>query len=522
MEFINNHILSIIAFFPAVAAVGLLFVPGEQKKLLHRLGFVIAAIEFLFSLHLYFHFQDGSLSSFQYIENLPWISVWNVRYFMGIDGVSLLLILLTTVLTPLALLGSFNSVSERVKEFVIAMLVLETGMIGVFCALDLFLFYVFWEVMLIPMYLLIGVWGGKRKIYAALKFFIYTMAGSVLMLVAILYLYFQAGQTFSLLELYEFRLPPAAQLWVFSAFALAFAIKVPMVPFHTWLPDAHVEAPTAGSVILAGVLLKMGTYGFFRFAMPLFPDALATAQPYLVAVAVVGIVYGALVAMVQTDMKKLIAYSSVSHLGVVMLGLFALEPTAVMGGLYQSLNHGVSTGALFLLVGVIYERTHSRAIAEHGGLAKITPWYATVFLLVTFSSIGVPLTNGFVGEFLSLGGAFQTWRTAAIIGTTGVILSAVYMLWLVERVFFGKEKIPDGAHLSDLNWREVALFVPLLALIVWMGVYPKPFLGKMERPVADLMGQMGMEGIDQGQGTRDKGPKALGHWSLVTGHWSNK
>ncbi|MBI2339263.1 MAG: NADH-quinone oxidoreductase subunit M [Deltaproteobacteria bacterium] len=503
MQFINNHILTIVAFFPAIAALGLLFVPGEKKRLLHCLGFGIAAIEFVLSLHLYDHFQPAGLSSFQYVENRLWIPAWNVAYFMGIDGVSLLLILLTTVLTPLALLGSFSSITGRVKEFVIAMLVLETGMIGVFCALDLFLLYVFWEVMLIPMYLLIGILGGKRKIYAALKFFIYTMAGSVLMLVAILYLYFQAGQTFSLLDLYEFRLAPTAQLWVFLAFALAFAIKVPMVPFHTWLPDAHVEAPTAGSVILAGVLLKMGTYGFFRFAMPLFPEAIEVAQPWLIVIAVIGIVYGALVAMVQPDIKKLIAYSSVSHLGVVMLGLFALEPTAVAGGLYQMLNHGVSTGALFLLVGVIYERTHSRAIAEHGGLAKLTPWYATIFVIVTLSSIGVPLTNGFVGEFLSLAGAFQTQRWAAIIGTTGVILSAIYMLWLVERVFFGPVKIPVGANgrsplqIPDLNWREVGLFVPILILIVWMGVYPKPFLSKMERPIADLMEQMEIYGNDQ-------------------------
>lgn len=494
MEFINNHILSIVIFFPMAAAVLMMLIPKDQNKLLFRLGIILSVIEFIFSIHLYYHFKNTG--TFEFMEVASWIPIWKVQYFLGIDGVSLLLILLTTLITPICLLASTSSIKDRVKEFMVTLFFLETGMLGAFCALDLFLFFVFWEIMLVPMYFLIGIWGGKRKIYAAMKFFIYTMAGSVVMLVGILYLYFQAGQTFNLLELYEFKLPPSAQMWVFLAFALSFAIKVPMFPLHTWLPDAHVEAPTAGSVILAGVLLKFGTYGFFRFAMPLFPDALLVAQPYLIALSVFGIVYGALVAMVQPDIKKLIAYSSVSHMGVVMLGLFALEPTAIQGGLYQMLNHGISTGALFLLVGVIYERTHSRDIAAHGGLAQVMPWFATIFLLITFSSIGVPLTNGFVGEFLALAGAFQTQPIAAIIGTSGVILSAIYMLWLVERFFFGPLKLPVGAtgrspvQPKDLNLREVFMFIPLLILVFWMGIYPKPFLNKLDRPIANMILQM--------------------------------
>lgn len=489
MELVNNHILSIIIFFPLVAAALLTLIPGKEKKLLFSAAILFSVLEFIFSLHLYFNFSNTG--TFEFMELTPWIATWNVKYLVGIDGVSLLLILLTTLLTPLALLVSVNSVTDKAKGFVITLLVLEAGMIGVFSALDIFLFYVFWEVMLIPMYFLIGIWGGKRKIYAALKFFIYTMAGSVLMLIAFLFLYIKAGNTFNLMELYELKLPLDVQMLAFLALGLAFAIKVPLFPFHTWLPDAHVEAPTAGSVILAGVLLKMGTYGFFRFAMPLFPDALLIAQPYLVALATIGIVYGALVAMVQTDIKKLVAYSSVSHLGVVMLGLFSLDRTGIQGGLYQMISHGISTGALFLLVGILYERTHSREISAHGGLAKSLPWYTVIFLIVTFSSIGLPLTNGFVGEFLSLAGAFQTYKIAAIVATSGVILGAVYMLWLAERILFGAEKNPTGHPLKDINLREIILFIPLLILIVWMGVYPKPFLSKLDRPIDQLLLQMG-------------------------------
>ncbi len=488
INFINDHILTLVTFFPLVAVMVLLLIPREETKALFGLGFFFSFLEFVLSLHLYFHFKNTG--SFEFIEIAPWIPVWNIQYLMGIDGVSLWLILLTTLLTPLAILASRTSITNRVKEFLVSVLILETGMIGVFCALDLFLFYVFWEVMLVPMYFIIGVWGGQRRIYAAIKFFIYTMAGSVLMLIAILYLYFKAGNTFNLMEIYDTKLALPAQMWVFAAFALAFAIKVPLFPFHTWLPDAHVEAPTAGSVILAGVLLKMGTYGFFRFAMPLFPEALVIFQPYLIALAVIGIVYGALVAMVQPDIKKLVAYSSVSHMGVVMLGLFSLNKTGIEGGLYQMINHGISTGALFLLIGVLYERTHSRLIVDHGGLTKMMPWYATVFLIVTFSSIGLPLTNGFVGEFLSLAGTFQVIRWAAIVGTSGVVLSAVYMLWMVERVMFGEIKNPTGHSLPDLKTREIFIFLPLIVLIFWMGIYPKPFLDKMSRPIDQMLIQM--------------------------------
>lgn len=498
MEWINSHILSIVIFFPLLGALPLLFIPGKNKKALIAYGVAVSTLEFLFSLHLYYHFNPLGILVFEFSESLPWIPLWNVMYSVGIDGVSLLLILLSTILTPLVFLGSFNSVKQSPKGFVASLLILETGMIGVFCALDLFLFYVFWEVMLVPMYFIIGIWGGKNKVYASLKFVIYTMVGSLLMLVGILYLSVKGGNTFSLMDLYQLTLSFTEQKWLFLAFGLAFAIKVPLFPLHTWLPDAHVEAPTAGSVILAGVLLKMGTYGFFRFAMPLFPEAMTYFQPYLIALAVIGVVYGALVAMVQTDIKKLIAYSSVSHLGVVMLGLFALEPTAIQGGLYQMLNHGVSTGALFLLVGAAYERTHSREIALHGGLARIAPIYTVIFLVATFSSIGLPLTNGFIGEFLSLAGAFQTARIPAAIATTGVILSAIYMLWLTERILFGETKVPEGTHMSDLNKREILTFVPLLILIVWMGVYPKPFLGKMDKPVAYLMEQMNL-GVKEGE-----------------------
>ncbi|EKD42745.1 MAG: hypothetical protein ACD_73C00036G0002 [uncultured bacterium] len=488
MDFVNAHILSILVFFPVISAVLVMLLPMKSARNLILLATFLTVLEFVFSLHLTAHFANSG--SYEFMELIPWIKTFNINYFMGIDGVSLWLILLTTFLTPLVFLGSLTSIIKRPKEFVVCMLLLQAGMVGVFCALDLFLFYVFWEVMLIPMYFIIGIWGGDNRVYAAIKFFIYTMTGSVLMLIAILWLYFKANHSFNLMELYELSLTPYEQYWLFLAFALAFAIKVPLFPFHTWLPDAHVQAPTAGSVILAGVLLKMGTYGFYRFAMPLFPHALLELQVWLIGLAVIGIVYGALVAMVQTDIKKLIAYSSVSHLGVVMLGLFSLDKTAMLGGLYQMLNHGISTGALFLMVGMLYERTHSREISQHGGLAHTAPWFVTIFLVVTFSSIGLPLTNGFVGEFLSLVGTFRTFEWAAIIGATGVILSAIYMLWLAQRVFFGPLKTPHDMKVTDINMREVFVMIPLLVMIVWMGVAPNCFLKWMDRPVDQLILQM--------------------------------
>lgn len=480
MDWIAQHILSVLIFFPVLGAVVVGFLPRENTRLIKLTGMAIFLVEFVLSLHLWVHMQNTGVVD-QFAEELVWIQTWNVHYRLAADGLSVLLIILSTFIMPVSLLGTWNSVTQNFKIYMVSLLILLAAMVGVFAAIDLFLFYVFWEIMLVPMYLLIGVWGGKERVYAAVKFFIYTMAGSILMLVAILYLYFKAGRTFNLLELYDYRLGFHAQLWVFLALALAFAVKVPLFPVHTWLPDAHVQAPTAGSVILAGVLLKMGVYGYVRFALPLFPDAAQFFQPYLMGIAAFGVVYGALVAMVQPDIKKLIAYSSVSHMGVVMLGVFALNSMAMTGGLYQSLNHAVSTGGLFLLVGMIYDRTHTREIKAYSGLAKLMPVYALFFIIVTLSSIAVPLTNGFVGEFLALLGSFQVSPTLTTVATTGVIFGAIYMLWLVQRVFFGPVKKIHGAE-TDLNWREVLSLMPLVVLIVVMGVYPKPFLEKLERP----------------------------------------
>jgi len=481
----NQYLLSIVIFLPLAAALLLVVLPSSARRLLQGVSLLASLATFFISLKLYCQFSPGQGFSFQ--EVIPWIQSWNVYYRIGIDGVSLLLILLTTFTMPLVVLFSTGSIQKREKEYYIFLLLLETAMLGTFAALDLFLFYVFWEAMLIPMYFLIGVWGGERRIYAALKFFIYTMVGSVLMLAAIIYLYFQAGKSFDYTQWLQLSLPSSVQLLLFAAFALSFAIKVPMFPLHTWLPDAHVEAPTAGSVILAGILLKMGTYGFMRFAMPIFPAAVLEAAPFIALFAVIGIVYGALVSMVQPDIKKLIAYSSVSHLGFVMLGLMALTPQSVEGAVYQMLNHGISTGALFLLVGMIYDRRHTRLISEYGGIAKVMPVYTTLFLIVTFSSIALPGTNGFIGEFLILLGSFQTYPVLTVIGASAVILGAVYMLWMVQRVFFGALKNPKNENLKDLNLRELLVLLPLIVLIFWMGIFPKPFLNKMENSVGSFI-----------------------------------
>jgi NADH-quinone oxidoreductase subunit M len=425
-----------------------------------------------------------------------WMPTLGVSFHVGVDGISLLLVLLTTFLMPIALASAWHAIEDRTKEFVVTMLLLETGMLGVFVSLDLFLFFVFWEAMLIPMYLIIGVWGGGNRIYAAVKFVLYTMAGSALMLVAILALYYQHGvatgtYTFDLPTVARWVLPPGlGQNLMFLAFALAFAIKVPLFPFHTWLPDAHVEAPTAGSVILAGVLLKMGTYGFLRFCLPLFPDATLTFAPLVFALALIGIVYGAWVSTVQPDLKKLVAYSSVSHLGFVMLGLFTLNQQGVVGGLIQMINHGLSTGALFLMVGMIYERRHTRLIAEFGGLWKVVPAFSTLFLVVVLSSLGLPGLNGFVGEFLVLVGAFQVNPWLAAVATTGIIFAAVYLLWMYQRVAFGEVTHEDNRRLTDLTPREWALLAPVLVLIVWIGVYPTAFTGKTEATIAALLAQV--------------------------------
>jgi NADH-quinone oxidoreductase subunit M len=486
-QFAAGHI-SLILLLPLIGAVALLLIPRQQRQTLLTLALLSSSAVFVWSLRLFLAFDAGA-GEMQFVERIPWMPTFGIGYIVGIDGISLFLVLLTTFLMPLAILASWP-VQDRIKEYLFFMLVLETGMLGAFVALDLFLFYVFWEVMLVPMYFLIGIWGGTRRIYAALKFVVYTMAGSLPMLVAIIYLatrYAHVNQTitFDLLQLYNLRLPISEQIWLFLAFALSFAIKVPLFPFHTWLPDAHVEAPTAGSVILAAILLKMGTYGFLRFAIPLFPDAALALTPVIIALSVIGIIYGAAVAMMQADIKKLVAYSSVSHLGFVVLGLFALNLQGIQGGIYQMVSHGLSTGALFLLVGMLYDRRHTRMIEDFGGLWHQVPVFSALFLIVTFASIGLPGLNGFIGEFLILLGAFSVrpgWTAAA---ASGVILGAVYMLWMFRRVFFGPLTIPENQKLADLNRRELLILGPIVVLIVMMGVYPQPFLSRM-KPSVDL------------------------------------
>lgn len=489
---LTEYILTLTIFFPLIGVLILLLLDRERTQLIKLVGFVTTLLTFGISIFLYFGF-DNSILGFQFQYQAVWIAGLNIYYYVGIDGMALLLIVLTTFLTPLALLGTWNSITHRIKEYTIMILILEVGMVGVFAALDLFLFYVFWEVILIPMYFIIGIWGGKDRIYAAIKFFLFTLFGSLLMLIAILALgYFASttpgGQfTLNLIELYDVapRLPAAVQLLMFAAFALSFAIKVPLFPFHTWLPDAHVEAPTAGSVILAGVLLKMGTYGLIRFCLPLFPDASLQFMPYMSVLAVIGIIYGALVAMVQTDIKKLVAYSSVSHLGFVVLGIFSMTEEGIQGAIIQMVNHGLSTGALFLIVGMIYDRAHTRVISDFGGVAKIMPVFASIFLIVSLSSIGLPGLNGFVGEFLILLGAFKSTflanRSYAIISAFGVILAAVYMLWAYQRIMLGPVReggLYGGHKLTDLTSREIVTFIPIILFIVWIGVYPSTFMSK--------------------------------------------
>jgi NADH-quinone oxidoreductase subunit M len=428
----------------------------------------------------------------QFTINKPWLPDWGITYQLGVDGISLLMLMLTTFLTPLAILASFNYIQERQKAFYISLLALQTGMLGVFAAMDVFLFYVFWEAMLIPMYFLIGVWGGQRRIYAALKFFIYTMLGGVLMLAAIIFIYLAHKEqfgvwSFNLFDLYRTGFALKTQLWLFAAFALAFAIKVPLFPFHTWLPDAHVEAPTAGSVILAGVLLKMGVYGYLRFAVPLFPAAAQYFAPWLALLGVIGVVYGSLVAWSQPDIKKMVAYSSVAHMGIIMLGIAAFEPAAVSGAVLQMVNHGLSTGALFLLVGILYERRHTRLIEDYGGLAKTMPAFSAIFMIVMLSSIGLPGLNGFVGEFLILFGSFKVYPWLAAAAVSGVILSAVYMIGMYQRVIFGSVRHDENRHLPDLSVREWAYMLPLLIFIIFIGVYPAPFLRKMDAAVKNYI-----------------------------------
>lgn len=495
-----SNILSVMTFLPILGVLLLLFIPKESKGTLRGVAMLTTIATFVVSLPILTGFQ--TIADYQFVENVPWIAAgpFAMRYNIGIDGISLWLVILTTFIMPIAVLSTYTAVEEKVKEYMICLLLLETGMLGAFISLDLFLFYIFWEVMLIPMYFMIGIWGGKNRIYAAVKFFIYTMVGSLLMLVALIYLYFlgtKAGITdFSLLHFYDLNVDPATQTWLFLAFAFAFAIKVPMFPLHTWLPDAHTEAPTAGSVILAAILLKMGTYGYVRFAIPLFPEATHQFTPLIATLSVIGIIYAALVAMVQEDVKKLVAYSSVAHLGFVMLGVFALNEQGVTGGMLQMLNHGVSTGALFLIVGFIYERRHTRLISDFGGISKQMPIFAVIFMIVTLSSVGLPGTNGFVGEFLILVGAFESsLRWYAIIASSGVIFAAVYMLWMFQRVMFGELDNPKNQVLEDLNFREIAIMVPLVVLIFVMGVYPNPFIEKMTPSIKKLVAKARIEPV---------------------------
>jgi len=479
-------LLTSIIFLPVVGALLVLAIPSTNTETIRRVALGVTLVTFVLSVGLICQFKSDAMG-WQFETNQPWIDSPEIHFHLGIDGISLWLILLTTFLMPLAMLASWK-ISERVKAYFALFLMLETGMLGVFASLDLFLFYVFWEIGLVPMYFIIGVWGHGRRIYAAVKFFLFTMAGSVLMLVAIVWLY-RAAHTFDLTVLLENRSLFAGpeQGWLFLAFFVAFAIKVPLFPLHTWLPDAHVEAPTAGSVILAGVMLKLGTYGLVRFCLPLFPESAARHAPWIVVLALIGIVYGALVAMVQVDMKKLVAYSSVSHLGLVVLGIFSFNQLALDGAVYQMLNHGVSTGALFLLVGALYDRRHTHLISEFGGLATPMPIFSSVFLFVTFSSIGLPLLNGFVGEFLIMLGASQSHFIYAVVASIAVILSAVYMLWMYQRVFLGQVTNETNRTLSDLSPREKWVIAPLLLIALYMGVASAQFIKKMDNATARVV-----------------------------------
>ncbi len=515
----DSWILLALLVIPTIAAIGIWVhgaMLGNDADALERgsgaarqIALWAFIVEFIVSIGLWWSF-DSSTAAMQATFDRSWIPTWGVTFALGVDGISLMMVLLTTFLMPLAVLGSWTSIRMKRHSYYALLLLLTTGMLGVFVARDLFLFYVMWEMMLVPMYFIIGIWGGERRIYASLKFFIYTMVGSLLMLVAIVWLGLKAGGAGTPNFAYEairlmassggvgrgtmlFGAVVPATMFMFLAFALAFAIKVPMFPFHTWLPDAHVEAPTAGSVILAGIMLKMGTYGFLRFCLPLFPDASMhpVVRNTFLALGVVGVLYGALVAMVQPDFKKLVAYSSVSHLGFVMLGIFAATTQSIQGALMIMINHGISTGALFLLIGMLYERRHTREIAAYGGIARVVPLFAAMLTFVSLSSIGLPGTNGFVGEFLVLIGSFQTTPYLATLATVGVIFAAAYMLWAIQRILFNSLDKPENEQIPDLNARELVTMIPLIAVIIWLGVYPAPVLRRMEASAQQLVAQVG-------------------------------
>ena len=505
----NGWILPALLIIPVVGAIAILLMPNrvDAGEVMENPGARHAAfwtfiIEFVVSLGLWWSFNPAN-TNWQAAVDLKWIPTWGVRFTLGIDGIALMMVLLTTFIMPLTVLGSWTSVRTKTRSYYALMLILTSGMLGVFLARDLFLFYVMWEVMLVPMYFIIGIWGGERRIYASLKFFIYTMLPSLLMLVAVIYVGLHIRTPAGTPDFsYDHLLATGSTtgrtaLWLFAAFAFAFAVKVPMFPFHTWLPDAHVEAPTAGSVVLAGIMLKMGTFGFLRFALPLFPGAAMDSRVRMLflVLAVIGIIYGALVAMVQPDFKKLVAYSSVSHLGFVMLGIFALTLQSVQGALMVMINHGISTGALFLLIGMIYERKHSRLIESYGGIARVVPMFAAMLTFVSLSSIGLPGTNGFVGEFLVLIGSFRTYPVLAIIASTGVIFAAAYLLWAIQRILFNPLDKTENTHIPDLNRRELAIMIPLVAVIIWLGIYPAPVLRRMEGAAQALVSRV--EGTSQ-------------------------
>ncbi len=481
-----EHILSWVIFLPLIGVAIAMLVKDDQT--VKVIALVTTVADFLISIPLWTNFNYQT-AAFQFEENFAWIPVFNINYHLGIDGISLLLVIMTTFLAPFCVLASWNAIDTRAREFMISLMVMQTAMVGVFCALDMALFYLFWEAMLIPMYLMIGVWGGVNRIYAALKFFIYTLAGSLLLLVAMVYMYMHAGHTFNIPELMDAGFDVKAQMWLFAAMFIAFAIKVPMFPFHTWLPHAHVQAPTAGSVILASVMLKMGTYGFLRFCLPMLTDASFSYTPFILGLSVVAIIYGAYMALAQTDIKKLIAYSSVSHMGFVMIGMFVYNQQGLEGAMLQMINHGITTGGLFLCVGIIYERRHTRDISEFGGLAKTMPVYCTMLMIFTLSSIGLPGTNGFVSEFLVLVGAFAYSPWIATLAATGIVLGAVYMLHLMARMVWSACDNPANQILKDMNLREWAVLAPLVVMVFWIGLYPAPFLDVMHVTINNLLDQ---------------------------------
>ncbi|MBI5788524.1 MAG: NADH-quinone oxidoreductase subunit M [Candidatus Schekmanbacteria bacterium] len=491
---IGYPILSMIVFLPLLGILGMFFIPRHKEEIIRRYTFGVMFLDLILVVKLFAYF-DSNTAQMQFVEQIPWIDLLGVSYHLGIDGISLLLLFLTTFLGTISVLSAWKAIKERVKDFMVCMLLLQVGVLGVFASLDLFLFYIFWEVMLIPMYFIIGIWGGERRLYSAIKFFIYTLSGSLVMILGILAIYFNYHEyalvnnitpaySFNLLELYKIPIESHKQLWIFVCLFFGFAVKVPVFPLHTWLPDAHTEAPTAGSVILAGTLLKLGVYGFLRVSIPILPHASHQAVPVIMVLSVAGIIYGAKVAMAQTDMKKLIAYSSVSHLGFVTLGIFLFNQRGMEGGVLQMFNHGLSTGALFLLVGLLYERRHTRQISEFGGLSKQLPVFAVFYAVATFSSIGMPGLNGFIGEIFILIGAFQSNKIYAAFLVAGIVLGAAYMLWLFQRIMFGGLDNPENSQLADLSKREFATLIPIVILMFWIGLYPTPFL-KIIHPAAE-------------------------------------